>query len=257
MKAIQIDKNLRFIASDFLAGEKTSEVAETIKEHWNSDFQSDDILKKANQRLIVRVAHKETTIIFKLFPLKKITSKLRHRKYARQEFLNYQKVHQLQVSSPECYGFVEQRSAGLVCCSGVIMSDLSDATDALKLSQSTPYEIAAEKCIPALSALYNKGVNHIDAREENILLSGENWTLIDWQYANFVKPRSEWLLEHLAAYFIHKAPSTARNSLQDQWLTDLHRDAKHPQSDESFKKRVARLLSKHQGKRARLRLRPC
>ncbi|MDB0068410.1 hypothetical protein N9E90_03325 [Akkermansiaceae bacterium] len=196
-------------------------------------------------------------MILKLFPLDRITSRIRHRKFARREFLNYQRASELKIPTPKCYALIEQRKLGLVCCSGILLDELSDSTDALTLSKSKPYEDAAKECLPALALLYEKGVNHLDAREENILFSKGGWFIIDWQYAIFVSPRADWLLEHLAAFFIKKAPLPAQKKLEGEWLRGLHECAHHHHDLELFRERVLKLLSKHQGGNARKKLRPC
>jgi hypothetical protein len=98
--------------------------------------------------------------------------------------------------------------------------------------------------------------NHEDARDENILFTPKGWRIIDWQYARFVAPKADWLLEHLAAYYIAKAPPDARDPLQDTWLTELYNRSGIALDGDSFRSRVAKLLAGHQGTRARLALRP-
>jgi thiamine kinase-like enzyme len=108
--------------------------------------------------------------------------------------------------------------------------------------------------------MYDAGAMHIDARDENIFLPEQDPTsgycVIDWQYASFHDPRSEWMLEHLAAYYIRNAPTDQRTALCDAWLLELHRQAHHSVDFESFSARVLALLGARQSVRARLQLRP-
>ena len=256
MTAKKIAPGIYLTPSPDLNADQEKEVREIISGCWGGNFAEEDILKKARQRLVVRIFVNGSSMILKLFPLDKITSRLRHRKFARREFLNYRKANEVNIPTPKCYALIEQREFGMVRCSGVLLADISNSTDALLLSKSIPYELAAEQCLPALSLLYEKGVNHIDAREENILFSEGGWVIIDWQYAIFVNPRADWLLEHLAAYFIKKAPMSAQKKLEGQWLKKLHECADHHHDFELFHARVLQLRSKHQGNNARKKLRP-
>ena len=253
----KIDKGTYFTPFPSTKPEQVEKLIRITRDSLRKEFEKTHILKKARQRLVVRIEAEDSPIIFKLFPLQKITSRLRHKKFARREFLNYLKASELEILTPACFGLIEQRKFGLVYRSGIILNDISNASNALNMSQSTPYELAAEKCLPALSLLYNKGAHHLDAREENILLTEKEWFIIDWQYAKFVSPREEWLLEHLAAFFIKKAPNPEQESLTGNWLKKLHASSDHHLDFELFHSRVLLLLLKHQGMRARKNLRPC
>ena len=101
--------------------------------------------------------------------------------------------------------------------------------------------------------LFDAGVNHIDARDENILLGGDTWAIIDWQYANFWQPRAPMLLEHLATYFIRNAPADAHGALLEDWLSELEQAACATQP---LRASVDRLLAHKQNTKARLALRP-
>lgn len=122
------------------------------------------------------------------------------------------------------------------------------------------YSSAAKMGIPALVALYNAGAMHVDARDENIFIADsgnpQDFSIIDWQYARFHKPRSEWMLEHLAAYYIRNAPDAERSALCSEWLLELHQTAQHDLAFEEFSHRVEALLDARQSVRARLTLRP-
>lgn len=256
MLSQKINKDTYFTPFPGVAPEKTEQLIKITNHYLCEELKEVDVLKKARQRLVLRISAGDSSVIFKLFPLKKITSRLRHKKFASREFSNYLKANELNIPTPACYGLIEQQRFGLVSCSGLILEDVSNASDALALSQSMPYELAAEKCHPALSLLYKKGVNHLDAREENVLLTQDGWFIIDWQYAIFMNPKKEWLLEHLAAFFIKKAPPAVQANLTGDWLMKLHECSEHHQSFEIFHSRVLQLLSKHQGMCSRSQLRP-
>lgn len=223
------------------------------------------LLKQARQRLVFQT---EATglpgnkAVLKMFPLKNPISRLKYRKYARREFINYQKALDKNLRLPKVYAYVEKRNFGFVTGSGIIIESLEGQRDLLDIASNSPegYASAAKLGIPALVALFNAGAMHIDARDENIFLSGQDDTadacLIDWQYAGFHYSRSEWMLEHLAAYYIRNAPFAERIALCGDWLTELYKQAKHEIEFNIFFSRVNALLSTRQSVRARLNLRP-
>ncbi|MDG1494799.1 MAG: hypothetical protein P8Q91_02915 [Porticoccaceae bacterium] len=223
------------------------------------------LLKQARQRLVLQMNATPLPsgkAVAKLFPLKSPFSRLRYRKYARKEFINYHEAAARKISVPKVYAYLEKRHFGFVAGSGIVIEWLEGQRDLLDIASNSlqGYARAAELGIPALVAMYDAGAMHIDARDENIFLPEQDPTsgycVIDWQYASFHDPRSEWMLEHLAAYYIRNAPTDQRSALCDAWLLELHRQAHHSIDFESFSARVLALLGARQSVRARLQLRP-
>lgn len=223
------------------------------------------LLKRARQRLVFQTAaagFPGDKAVVKMFPLKNPISRLKYRKYARREFINYQKARDADVPVPKIYAYIEKRHFGFVSGSGIIIECLQGQRDLLDIASNSPegYARAARLGIPALVALFNAGAMHIDARDENIFLSSQSdsadFCLIDWQYAGFHPRRSEWMLEHLAAYYIRNAPSAERTALLGDWLAELHRQAEYKIEFKLFLGRVEALLNARQSVRARLKLRP-
>lgn len=223
------------------------------------------LLKRARQRLVFQTAAAGlpgNKAVVKMFPLKNPISRLKYRKYARREFINYQKARDANVPVPRVYAYIEKRHFGFVSGSGIIIECLEGQRDLLDIASNSPegYACAAKLGIPALVALYNAGAMHIDARDENIFLSNQDssaeFCLIDWQYAAFHHSRSQWMLEHLAAYYIRNAPAVERSALCGDWLAELHKHAEHDIEFKIFSSRVEALLDARQSVRARLKLRP-
>lgn len=227
-----------------------------VKSAMAQEFAGLELLKSARQRLVLRMPYDGQTVILKLFPLSNPASRLRYKKYALREFQNYDRARAAGIPSPRCFGYIERRSFGFVNLCGVILEDLAEYRDALQLSAHGGYVQAAMRCIAPLGQLYETGVNHIDARDENILFRADVHKIIDWQYASFVEPRAAWFLEHLSAYFIRKAPEVERVALENIWLWELHTTAAHGSEFDTFQTRVKTLLANRQGTRARLALRP-
>lgn len=222
------------------------------------------LLKKARQRLVYlakAIGLPANKAVVKLFPLRNPFSKLKYRKYALQEFINYHHAIKRKVPVPKIYAYIEKRSFGFVTGSGIIVEYLDQKQDLLDIAKiKDDYCSAAKLGIPALVMFYNSGAMHIDARDENIFVSNDGlddkFTVIDWQYACFHSPRSSWMLEHLAAFFISNAPSDERSKLLKDWLYELHNQADYSIEFSVFVKRVNELLRARQSVRARQKLRP-
>jgi len=223
------------------------------------------VLKQARQRLVLKIKAEglpSGKAVAKLFPLRNPISRLRYKKYALKEFTNYQEATARKICVPKVYAYLEKRHFGFVAGSGLIIEWLEGQRDLLDIASNSEqgYAQAAQLGIPALVAMYDAGAMHIDARDENIFLPAQDpnsgYCVIDWQYASFHKPRSEWMLEHLAAHYIRKAPKDQCAALLDGWLVKLHKQARHHINFKSFSDRVAALLTARQSVRARLQLRP-
>jgi hypothetical protein len=222
------------------------------------------LLKQARQRLVYLTNAEglpEDKAVIKLFPLRNPISRLKYKKYALREFINYHRAIERKVPVPKIYAYLEKRRFGFVTGSGIIVECLNQQKDLLDISRaSRDYCSAAKLGIPALVMLYNSGAMHIDARDENIFVAddgiGNNFNVIDWQYAEFYRPRENWMLEHLAAFFIRNAPSDERSKLLKDWLNDLYKRAECQIEFSVFSQRVNKLLNCRQSVRARQKLRP-
>lgn len=220
------------------------------------------VLKSARQRLVYRwqPSLECRSVVAKTFPLSSIFSMIRYKKYAFSEFQNAITARRLGIPIPEVYCYFERRRLGFVVGSGLIYEDVGRFDDVLAWSLKLPggYEEAAGLAIPAIVALFVSGVNHVDMRDENILLAreghGMDFRLIDWQYASFVRPRADWLLEHLCAYFIRKAPVCNQAALLEEWCPRVLIAATSSVSSDLFERRVRLLLKKMPSTRSRLQL---
>ena len=220
------------------------------------------LLKKARQRLVYlaeAMGLPGNKVVIKLFPLRNPFSRLKYRKYALREFINYHHATKRKIPVPKIYAYLEKRSFGFVTGSGIIVESLNQKQDILTIAKiRDDYFSAAKLGIPALVMLYNSGAMHIDARDENIFVAndelGEKFSVIDWQYAFFHSPRERWMLEHLAAFFIRNAPADNRPELLEDWLYELHNQADYSLEFSIFLERVKKLLSARQSVRARQKL---
>lgn len=217
------------------------------------------LLKAARQRFIFRDDQGPTACVFKLFPLSFIGSKLRHQKYAYREFANMRRAHERALPVPRLIAFLEKRRMGLVECSGLIQESLDGSADLLwHYKDGLGYDRIADVATQVLKAFYDAGANHIDLRDENIMLDTDRNVrhVIDWQYAAWVPPRAAWLLEYLVAYFIAQAPAGERDMLLRDWVPAVHGACQHAVALDSFSKRVIALIEAKPRVKQRLVLTP-
>lgn len=223
------------------------------------DTQS--LLKQARQRFIYRQPTAQgNAVVFKLFPLRNVSSRLRHRKYAFREFVNTLHAEKVGVAVPKPLAFLEKRTFNLVSCSGLVLESLDGYSDLLSLYQAEllDYKSVSEHATEVILKMYALGVNHIDLRDENMMLNTETGDLrvIDWQYAAFLPSRAPWLLEYLSAYFIHLAPEIERDGLRESWLPALHARSGCTVSYPAFQRSVDALDQNRPRVRQRLALGP-
>jgi len=134
------------------------------------------LLKKARQRLVTKIKADGldgTSAVIKIFPLRNPISRLKHRKYAYTEFINYSKAQARGIPTPKVYAFWENRKFGLVNGSGVLIEFLEGYKNILEMSQETniDYQQAALVAIPAICAMYETGAFNADGRDENIYIA--------------------------------------------------------------------------------------
>jgi hypothetical protein len=218
------------------------------------------LLKEGRQRFIFVDPGKAAGAVIKLFPLSLVFSKLKHSKYAYREFSNMQLAGGRGIPVPRAIAFLEKRRRGLVVCSGLVQenlvgsADLKALFDAGKLTQPQLIEHASV----AVQTLYEAGVNHVDLRDENVMLDPSNgrWSVIDWQYASFVDPRAPWLLEYLLGYFILLSPAPWRAELLEGWTMAMHTRCGHDTDPETFRSHVAHVAQRRKSLRQRIGLTP-
>lgn len=187
-----------------------------------------EILKRSLRRSVFRIRNgvpELPSIVVKGFPLDKIESRVKYRKYGLTEFSNYQQVASLGVPAPTCHAYFEVRSFGLVKANGVIIEDLSGWRSLAELARENPVKLPEilAKAIPLIAQLYESGVNHVDLSMNNLLESaaGTEVRLIDWQYCSFVTPRQPSQLVLQAAHFLQEAGLAAANPISSEWLVKL------------------------------------
>jgi hypothetical protein len=185
-------------------------------------------LKQYTRRSVLRVRQAfppGESVIVKGFPLKKLESRFKYRKYGLTEFINYQRAAERKIPAPACYGYFEVRSFGMVAANGVVVEDLAGWRSLAELAEreSSKRVEVLSAAIPLLKMLYETGTNHVDASPQNILQSpdGAAVRLIDWQYCSFVPPRHDAQLALQAAYFLNYARLAADSPLAREWLNRL------------------------------------
>ena len=213
-----------------------------------------DVLKQARQRFVARVPCAGGSVIVKVFPLRSPLSWLRWRKYAWAEFRNQCQARERDCPVPRPLAFFLLRRFGFVVSSGLIMEDLHDWKDLRQLASGPGDALsAAGFATEPLRRLVSTGCFHVDARDENILISPDRsrFAIIDWQYASFPDANQPWMMEHLAAYYLRKSDPTVRRLLLESWVSGLAKE-----EPGLFVERVKSLLASRPSTRARLAVRP-
>ncbi|MEL6464114.1 MAG: lipopolysaccharide kinase InaA family protein [Pseudomonadota bacterium] len=196
-------------------------------------------------------------MVVKLFPLSLVSS-LKHRKYAATEFVNTLKADDLGLSVPRVHAYLEKRQGLRVSCVGIVFEELQGYQELSRLLRRGIFSV--EKCgtiaAETLAQLYAVGANHLDGRDANIMVHPETGQIrvIDWQFANFVAPRAEWLLEHLAGFHLQRSHEYRNYYLDSYWLQELHALSNHTSSIQLFRDRVVSLSKRKYslGKRSKL-----
>lgn len=204
---------------------RAQEILRALNAPGGTDVQP---LKQSPRRSVLRVRGAFPSMpsaIVKGFPLKKLESRFKYRKYGLTEFINYQHAAERHLPAPRCHGYFEVRSWGLVKANGVIIEDLAGWRSLAELAEADParpLEILSA-AIPLLKLLLDTGANHIDTSPQNILQSpdGQQVKLIDWQYCSFVEPRQTAQLVLQAAHFLNYANLKATTGVGQAWLEQL------------------------------------
>jgi hypothetical protein len=211
-----------------------------------------EVLKCSTRRSVLRVrgiAPELPSLIVKGFPLAKIESRVKYRKYGLAEFSHYQQAASQGVPMPACYGYFEVRALGMVKSNGVLIEDLAGCRSLGELIQAKPAnkrEILA-RAIPLMKRLYESGVNHVDINLNNLLESrdGHDLRLIDWQYCSFVTPRQPAQLLLQASHFLNTSGVEARSPDAEDWLAQLLRVSGCPLPAATFLRAAASLQARH------------
>jgi Lipopolysaccharide kinase (Kdo/WaaP) family len=211
-----------------------------------------EVLKFSTRRSVFRVrgvAPELPSLIVKGFPLAKIESRVKYRKYGLAEFCHYQQAASQSIPMPACYGYFEVRALGMVKANGVLIEDLAGCRSLGELIQAktaNKREVLA-RAIPLMKQLYESGVNHVDINLNNLLESrdGSLLRLIDWQYCSFVTPRQPAQLLLQAIHFLSTAGVETRSPDADDWLEQLLQATGCPLPAAAFLRAAASLQARH------------
>jgi len=215
------------------------------------DGQDVEVLKRSLRRSVFRVRNilpELPSIVVKGFPLDKIESRVKYRKYGLTEFNNYQQVASRRVPAPACYGYFEIRFLGLVKANGVLIEDLAGWRSLAELARANPAKFSdtLAKAIPLMTRLYETGANHVDLSMNNLLESpdAKEIRLIDWQYCSFVAPRQPAQLLLQAVHFLNEVKLAAASPEARQWLARLREAAGLALAPDAFVEAVASLQAR-------------
>ncbi len=202
------------------------------------------ILKTGTRRCVIRIDTNRGPLVIKSFPFSRLKEKLKHKKYGLAEISNNIKARQLGIPAPHYYAYFESRHFGIVSINGCIMNFLNE---------HTPLEDIYKKdvkllhlAIPALTKLFNKGVNHIDISPANIFFKNDktSFCIIDWQYCSFHTPNDPLQLVVQSAHFLHGIKAGLNQDIRSEWLDQLYRSSNPGISKHSFLTAISNLQSR-------------
>ena len=159
--------------------------------HLNSKNGKLSLIKKTKSKVVAKAPTKK--LVIKSYMLKGVKI-FAYRKYAIREYNNLNKAKKLGINVPTTLELYKSISLNGVH-SAVIMEEIDDSItleEYLKVNSTIEPHIINLIGI-LLTVLNQTGANHIDLSPENILIKKNSYDvyLIDWQYANFVKPNSK------------------------------------------------------------------
>jgi hypothetical protein len=239
---------LRFWSNELLLD---SRVEKLLRIMLNGDDSLVDVLKTSERRSVFRIrdfSPEIPSVIIKGFPLRKIESKWKYKKYGLTEFKNYQMADLHKIPAPKCYGYFESRGFGFVHSNGVVIEDLQNYQSLWQLAEMEPgnrLQIFL-RAIPIFKMLFEKGVNHIDVTPQNLMQSqdGSELRVIDWQYCSFVAPRQPVQLILQAGHFLKYANLSADSVDGQCWLEQLFVETNCPMDKSHFFANVASLQNR-------------
>ncbi len=209
-----------------------------------------ELLKQSRRRCVLRINNfsaNQPSLVIKHFPLNKIESRLKYKKYGLAEAYNYLCAKDFSISIPECFGYFENRSFGMVIANGIIIQDLKGFNTLQNLYRKSPEQklTILNKAIPVIFQLFENGVNHIDINPNNLLESPnrKKMFLIDWQYCSFLNPRNIKQIILQSAYFLKSCELDQNDPIGIVWLENLYDTCKPNISWNKFRNNVARLQS--------------
>ena len=184
------------------------------------------ILKRTdkNHKLLVVFRYESEhfpPMVVKYFSLSSFDKRLFYRRYATHEYDRLQRAVALDLSVPRPFALHKSHNRIGALRTTVLMEAIHPARSLQELltKETTlmPTDIM-QSVASLLRSLYLAGANHIDLSPENILIreqTGEA-VLIDWQYANFLKPQShKQLLMQTARLFQYLSREYPALHLQD------------------------------------------
>jgi len=219
--------------------------------HLNNNNDQLSLIKKTKRKVIAETSTKK--LVIKSYMLKGVRV-FAYKRYAVSEYNNLIKAKKLGINVPT--PFILHKSISLNGIhSAVIMEQIDDSItlgDYLKAHSTIKPNII--KSIGTLLTLLNQtGANHIDLSPENILIkqNSNDIYLIDWQYANFVKPNSkQQLFMQMAQLTKYLSKTHSKNKIREV-VQAIEKCLPSSLRYESFCEAIIELSEKHLSKSKR------
>jgi hypothetical protein len=239
---------LRFWGPRLVLPERLQSLLLTLSRPEGGDVE---VLKNSPRRSVFRVRHPTpdlASLIVKGFPLAKLESRVKYRKYGLAEFGNSLEVARRRLPAPECFGYFEIRAFGLVKANGLLLEDLAGWRSLGELTKAQPQnrKRMLMRVIPLMKQMYESGVNHVDISMSNLLSSpdGGSLRIIDWQYCSFVASRLPAQLLLQGCHFLNGAGVEAGSAEAEEWLEQLRQATGCPLPAAAFLRAAASLQAR-------------
>jgi len=219
--------------------------------HLNSKNSQLSLIKKTKRKVIAETSTKK--LVIKSYMLKGVKI-FAYRKYAISEYNNLKKAKKLGINVPTPFNLHKSISLNGIH-SAVIMEQIDDSItlgDYLKAYSTIGPNIIKSIGV-LLTSLNQTGANHIDLSPENILIkqNSDDIYLIDWQYANFVKPNSKQQLFMQMAQLIKYLSKTQSKDKIREIIQAIEKCLPSSLRYESFCETIIALSEEHLSKSRR------
>ena len=197
------------------------------------DRRPDVHLFKANDRkLVFRFSvpgGAGSSVIAKVFMLKKLRKRLAYHRYALDEAGNLLRAREAGIRAPDVIGYGHLRSRlGLVKAGVVILEDLRDRLPVgALLRKKRPCERHAvlQRTSSLFMSLYRAACHHIDVNSQGVMLSEQDAdsdaSLLDFQHARFYDEPSPVILMFEAGYFARSCRQWISMETACRWMEEL------------------------------------
>jgi len=205
-------------------------------------------LRATSRRKIYRLScpRQLKKFIVKRYLLKPTDSLSKFKKYGLAEYVNYSEAIHRGIPVPNCCCYFEISNFGVKKSNGIVLESLDDYAVLSDLLVSKKINVldALELGLNAVHLLYLRGANHIDLHPGNMLVKGENFKIIDWQYASFLDP-PDWrqVVFQLGVFLKSMGEIVGKEAITDETVWLAYEQLQPPVIFSEFRAGIKKLMS--------------